>query len=163
VPAPYRAAIYVFASDVRLENLFLRNPTIGILCENVGRLSINRLFGQPLQSGIILEKLRDTTRIDNVHFWRYWSTDAMVSNHLFEKANAIESCRNDNPHFSNIFAIGYFTGFLFSKRESAPEGEITSRFHVVNADSDSCFRDIHIEGPLTTGQITNYTFQRLKD
>jgi hypothetical protein len=162
-PWPYNAAIFAHAADIRLENIFLRNPTIGVLCENTGRLSINRLFGQPLQVGIQLDDLHDTIKIDNIHFWRYWSMDSAVSDYLFEKAHAIKSYRNDNPLFSSISTIGYNTGFLFSKKENAPEGDITSKFQIVNADNDSGHRGIKIDGPLTTGNILNYNFQGFKE
>lgn len=162
-PLPYNAAIFAHTADVRLENIFLRNPTIGVLCENTGRLSINRLFGQPLAIGVLLDQLHDVTRIDNVHFWKYWSMNPAVDEYLFNKAIAIASYRNDNPLFSNIFTIGYNTGFLFGKKELVPDGEITSKFHIMNSDNDYGYRGIRIEGPLTTGQLANYTFQGVKE
>jgi hypothetical protein len=96
-PLPYDAAIFEHTADVRLENTFRRNPTVGISCENTGRLSVNRLFGQPRKiGGISLNQLHDVTRIDNFHFWRYWSMDPAVSEYLFRKAITIKSYRSDN-------------------------------------------------------------------
>lgn len=154
-PDPYPAAILVAAHDVRLENLYLRNPTVGIVSENAGRLSISRLFGQPLQTGISIDNARDTMRIDNVHFWRFWSDADPVAKYTFENALAIESYRNDNPHFSNIFAIGYRAGFLFGSSRSG----ITHKFRIINADSDNCQVGIHVVdgASRTDGQVANYT------
>jgi RNA recognition motif-containing protein len=158
-PDLYPEAILIAAHDVRLENLYLRNPTVGIVSKNAGRLSISRLFGQPLQTGISIDNARDTVKIDNIHFWPFWTESEAVRAYTFENACAIESYRNDNPLFSNIFTIGYNTGFLFSKRENEPEGQITSKFQIVNADNDGGHKGIKVDGPLTTGHIVNYNFQ----
>lgn len=165
-PLPYPQAIYAYGADIRLENIFLRNPTTGIACTNTGRLSVNRLFGQPLETGIRLDNLQDTTRIDNVHFWRYWSSDPAVSEYMFEQAVGIKSYRNDNPMFSNIFTIGYNIGFLFSKGDNPLAGDslqITSKFKILNADNDGGYIGIKVDGPNTTGHIVNYSFQGYKE
>ncbi|KAJ5673913.1 pectate lyase superfamily protein domain-containing protein [Penicillium macrosclerotiorum] len=158
-PDPYPATILVAAHDVCLENLFLRNPTVGIVSENAGRLSISRLFGQPLQTGISIDNARDRVKIDKVHFWPFWNGATPVKKYIFDNAHAIESYRNDNPVFSNIFTLGYSTGFLFSKRDNTPQGDITSKFQITNADNDYGYQGIKIDGPLTTGHIVNYNFQ----
>jgi hypothetical protein len=157
VPKQFKEAIHVFGHDVLLQNLYLRNPYIGVVSEGVGRLSINRLFGQPLKTGIDIDRATDTMRISNVHFWRFWSAAGPVADYTFDNADAIISRRNDNPHFSNIFAIGYKTGFLFLKSDHG----ITSKFRINNADNDNCQFGIFIDkdAQRTTGQAVNYTFQ----
>ncbi|KAJ6033856.1 pectate lyase superfamily protein domain-containing protein [Penicillium canescens] len=161
VPTIFKEAIHVFGHDVLLKNLYLRNPYVGVVSEGVGRLSIDRLFGQPLDTGIDIDRATDTVRISNVHFWRFWSAAEPVAKHTFNNANAIISRRNDNPHFSNIFAIGYKTGFVFRKSVYG----ITSKFRINNADIDNCKFGIVIEADAqrTTGQAVNYTFQGTDD
>ncbi|KAJ5891751.1 pectate lyase superfamily protein domain-containing protein [Penicillium subrubescens] len=157
LPKTFKEAIHVFGHDVLLKNIYLRNPYVGVVSEGVGRLSIDRLFGQPLYTGIDIDNATDTVRISNVHFWRFWSAAESVAKYTFDNANAIISRRNDNPHFSNIFAIGYRTGFVFRKSDYG----ITSKFRINNADIDNCKYGIIIESDAqrTTGQVVNYTFQ----
>jgi hypothetical protein len=154
-PHPYKAAIFVFSDDVYLENIYLHNPTIGIELSSVGRVSMHRVFGQPLKIGILVDLATDSVKINNIHFERYWSTDTSVTKYIFENAIAVQSLRNDNPHFSNISATGYHIGFHFGSSSAGA----TSKFCIVNADNGGCCYGIVIDGRRTTGQIANYTYQ----
>jgi len=154
-PRPYPAAIHIGADDVRLENLFLQNPTVGITMLNAGRVTLNRVWGQPLQTGISVDNAQDVIKIDNIHFWPFWHSDSPVMDYLKQNAVAIVSYRSDNPHFSNIFALGYNALFLF---DASSHGS-TSKFRIVNADADICHSGILIPASGTTGQITNFTCQ----
>ena len=154
-PRPYPAAVHVGADDVRLENIYLQNPTVGVTMLNAGRVTISRLWGQPLQTGISIDNAQDVIKIDNVHFWPFWHSDPPVTDYLKRNAVAIASYRNDNPHFSNIFALGYSALFVFGTSQHGH----TSKFRIVNADADICRAGILISGDGTTGQITNFTCQ----
>ncbi len=154
-PRPYPPAIQISADDVRLENVFLQNPTVGVSMLGAGRVTISRLWGQPLQTGITIDNAQDVIKIDNIHFWPFWDSDPPVMGYLKQNAVAIASYRNDNPHFSNIFALGYNAAFLFG----ASSHGITSKFRIVNADADICHAGILVPGSGTTGQIANFTCQ----
>ena len=155
MPGSYPPAIQISADDVRLENVFLQNPTVGIAMMNAGRVTISRLWGQPLQTGITIDNAQDVIKMDNIHFWPFWHSDHSVMSYLKQNAVAIASYRNDNPHFSNIFALGYNAAFLFD----ASSHGITSKFRIVNADADLCHAGILVPGSGTTGQIANFTCQ----
>lgn len=155
-PRPYPEAILVYSDDVRLENIFLQNPTVGIKIQDVGRTTLSRIWGYPLKTGITIDNAEDVMKIDNVHFWPFWHTDSnLVMDYVKQNGVAIASYRNDNPHFSNIFALGYNSMFLFG----ASSHGITSKFRIVNADADICRSGILIPAGNTTGQITNFTCQ----
>jgi len=174
----FKEAIRADADDIRLENIFLGNPTIGVICENRQRLSINRLYGQPLKTGVHLDATRETT-IDNVHFGPHWSTDPAVKNIISNQATAIESYHNERPLFSNIATTGYHTAFLFGKKKDAPKEAITTNFQIMDSTISSGARGIVFDAPLIagqdvdwddiskplnpliTGQIANYVFQGL--
>lgn len=155
VPKPYQTTCQVSADDVRMENLLLFNPTIGITSQNAQRLTLSRIWGQPMVTGISIDSAYDVVKIDNIHFWPFWSVDANVKAYTTQNGRAIVSLRNDNPHFSNIFVLWYFAGFVFGQSATG----VTSKFRIVNADNDLCFSGIRLEGSGTTGQVTNYTFQ----
>jgi len=141
--------------DVLIQNLLLFNTSRGVRGQGAGRLHIDKLFGQPLLVGIELDRIFDVPRINNVHFWPFWSDHESV--HLFTQSTArgIISARCDNPHFSNLFFLSYFSGVYFTARD---EGA-TNKFRISQIDCDFCRDALFIDGPGTTGQITNLTTQ----
>lgn len=153
-PVDYPHAIKVQADDVRLENLLLRNPTRGISLFHsperpTGRVTMERIWGQPLREGIRMDHLLDVVKIHNVHFWPFWSNDVVASTRV--NATAFVSLRNDNPQFSDVFIYGYRTGFLFG----ASANGVTSRFQISNVGLDFTALGIGVMGGGTTGQVSN--------
>jgi pectate lyase-like protein len=153
-PTDYPYAISIQADDVRLESLLLRNPTRGISLFHspdipTGRVTMERIWGQPLREGIRMDHLLDVVKIHNVHFWPFWSNDVVASQRA--NAQAFVSLRNDNPHFSDIFIFGYQTGFLFG----AGAAGVTSRFLISNVGLDFTTEAIKVTAGGTTGQVSN--------
>jgi hypothetical protein len=141
--------------DVLIQNLLLFNVSRGVRGFGSGRLHIEKLFGQPLITGIELDRIFDVPRINNVHFWPFWSGDEVVDRYTKLNATGIVSRRCDNPHFSNLFFLPYFRGLHFT----AGGDGVTSKFRISQVDCDFCRDGIYIDGPNTTGQITNFTAQ----
>jgi len=160
-PFNYPYAFEIHATDCLLHNIQLFNPTRGISIRNpgrtIGRVVLDRIWGQPLQEGITIDDAQDAIKIHNIHFWPFWNGNENhpVMDYVAGNAVAIQSFRNDNPHFSNIFVLGYKYGFHFGSGQVG----ITSKFRIANADCDFCGVGIQIDGEGTTGQITNWTTQ----
>lgn len=95
--------------DIVVEDVLLFNVTYGFSqndpVNSNGRLFLNRVWGQPLSTGIDFEFCSDVVRVTNVHFWPFWSVDANVTAWTLKNAIAIVSRRNDNPEFVNCFAL----------------------------------------------------------
>ena len=154
-PLDYPHAIVVKADDVRLENILLRNPTRGISLFHspggaIGRITMERIWGQPLREGIRMDNVLDVVKIHNVHFWPFWSNDVVPSTRA--NARAFVSLRNDNPHFSDIFVYGYQIGFHFGPSVNG----VTSRFLISNAGLDFTTEGIRVTAGGTTGQVANF-------
>ena len=163
-PKSYGYTIAVESDDVSLQSIHLHNSYNGILLQNlnngegsVGRILLDGITGQPINNGIFIDTAKDSIKINNVHFWPFWSQNPSYINWIFANGIAIKSKRNDNPHFSNIFALGYKYGMQFTSDASG--NETTHKFRVVNADMDMCWVGLQIEGHNTTGQIANFTAQ----
>jgi hypothetical protein len=71
-PYNYPPAIDIPAgSDIYLHHICLLNPTIGIRAagQSAGRVVLERIVGQPLTQGIVLDNQRDIVTIRDIHFW----------------------------------------------------------------------------------------------
>ncbi|GAB5526668.1 MAG: hypothetical protein Roseis2KO_45400 [Roseivirga sp.] len=156
-PIDYPFAIEIHGGsgdDVFLENIMLRDATNGIKIQT-GRVNLQRIFGNPLTVGIETDNAYDVVKINNVHFWSGFWSEGPVLDWMYNNATAIRSLKNDNPHFSNIFALGYHYGFHFGQSASG----YTSKFHLVNVDLDYCYIGLFVDGDTTTGQLCNFTSQ----
>lgn len=161
-------AIHVKEDDVTLKDIFLFNVTKGINLSNrdhsIGRIRLENIFGQPLEIGINVDNALDVIRIDNVHFWPFWSSEAHVSNFQLRNARGLASFKNDNPFYSNIFCLQYRFGMYFGKSVNPGGSEPviwgkTSKFKIVNGDFDFCTTGIKIDGDGTTGAMSNISCQ----
>jgi Pectate lyase superfamily protein len=164
------AAIHIRADDVTVRNVFLLNVTRGIDCSNqsgsIGRITLDRIYGQPIEEGIKIDNAMDVMKINNVHFWPFWSNAPQIRNYIANNGTGLVSYRNDNPFYSDIFCLGYKRGISFSK-STMPVGQgidpniwgKTSKFKIVNADLDFCGYGVFIDGDSTTGQVSNISCQ----
>ncbi|MGV1955610.1 hypothetical protein ACQZ5G_00830 [Agrobacterium sp. 22-214-1] len=111
-----------------IDDLTMWNPTKGIDWKRgrAGQLNIGRIRGQPLGVGIRITNAYDVVRIADMHFWRFWSMDSRVAAYILANGHAIESRRNDNPIFGNIFAYGYkraiYVGWFAGNGGDEPAG-----------------------------------------
>lgn len=175
-PANYPPAIDANNGDIIIENIFLKNATRGIYIRGkldtnytngmrvaVGRVTLRHIWGQPIKEGVRIDNALDVVKIEDVHFWPFWSNNSVVRNYQSTTAcYALLFERVDNPHLTNIFVFGYRRGFYFTKSiaPSAQSGPstygITSRFLMSNCGADSCSQGVCIDGAGTSGMITNF-------
>ena len=160
-PARAEPMIVVTANNALLEDICLYNPFGGIFLNGGAQATIRRIWGQPVQYGITIDRSHDTNYIDTVHFWPYWQpTPLAPATYQLSNGTAICLYRCDNPHLSNIFAYNYARGLSLS---ASPAGA-PHKVHLVNADFDRCITGIHIAAPGQPGsaatiQMANVTVQ----
>jgi hypothetical protein len=152
-PRAYPPAIDVPAgSDVYLHDIFLMNPTSGIRAagQSAGRLIIERISGQPLSTGIILDNQTDTTVVRDVHFWVNWSLDTNVLAYMKASGTGILLGRIDNPVIDNFVCLWMWTGceIVATTNGSAHNVRLT------NCDLDECANPFVIND--STGGHTVY-------
>ena len=154
--------VHVQGDDTRVENVFLLNPYCGVFIDGVGRVTIHRLFGQPLAYGVQIDGSKDTNYIDDIHFFPYWGIDnAAVYNFQLANGKAVVLRRCDNPHISNVFVSFYNIGLSL---EGADPTTAPHKVHLVNADFDCCVTGVSLhsmgEPDFSTNiQLTNVTIQ----
>lgn len=108
-PAAHDFDFQVKRCDALLRDVSIYNPTKGILHNTggYGRLSIERLRGQPLSVGVEIDDSADTLRIRDVHFWPFYSNAAAVRTYMLANAKAIVLKDVDNPDLFGILTLGY--------------------------------------------------------
>jgi hypothetical protein len=145
----------VFVQDIVLYatlGISVRHPNLG---SSVGRVVLDRIFGQPFSVGVLIDRALDVVTVSNVHFWHYWTDDPAIVGYQSGTTTGILSLRNDNPMFDNIFTWGLSRGIHFG---SSTDG-CTNKFHISNAGFEQCGTGIYIDGNGTTGQTTNISIQ----
>jgi len=152
--------VFFGSMDAYVNDVMLLNPTNGIKLTygGYGRLEIDRLRGQPLNTGVYIDQCYDTCKIRNVHFWPFFSVATSITNYTKANLSAFHLLGVDNPQFSDIFAIYNLNGFLFSQGSYGP----TYKFHGVNIDIDISANAINVDSSVTsalTAQFSNLTAQ----
>jgi hypothetical protein len=83
-----------------------------------GRHYIRNLYAQPLRRGLYVGLCLDIGRIENVHFWPFWTAadaDSPVAKFMLEQGEAFIFGRADWEYVTNCFAISYKTGIRFMR------------------------------------------------
>ena len=96
---------------ITLRNLMLTNPYQGIKLDNGGQHTLENIYGQPIKTGIMIDRQYDVLRINNVHFWTFYSQPGQaLYNWIEANGEAIVLHRTDGLQGTNWFAYGYRRG-----------------------------------------------------
>jgi hypothetical protein len=142
--------------DIQLENLFFFKATYGINQTSIsgmsgGRLYLNGIWGQFFGVGIRLEFLADTSRINNVHMWPYWSFESDVQTYQNAHTLGFVIQRADSLMLHNIFVFGALAGFDF---EVNGVGAATG-LQGTNISTDVVVTSLLVNQDNMTGQMSN--------
>jgi len=160
IPYPWCVAS-AGGSNSSIVDCLLVNPYQGVDfgTHESGRHYIRNLYGQPLRRGIFVDKCYDVGRIENVHFWPFWSSDKKsdIQDWLWKNAEAFIFARTDWEYVFNTFAYGYGTGYRFiASKDGAMNGNL------LGLGADACNIAVLVEasqGPgllFTNGQFVSF-------
>lgn len=149
--------------DILYEDIMLLNATRGIhqdVAANAytyGRITCKRVRGQPLLSGIRIHNCYDACRLEDIHFWPFWSHNLGVWTYTKANLIAIDSGRNDNPILTNIFSIFHHIGLNVY---NSPNGS-TFRLQGMNMDIERGGYALVVDPAVVgfTAHLTNVVFQ----
>ena len=137
-------------------DVLIVNPyqAIDLATHPCGRHLIQRVYGQPLSVGIIVDQCYDVGRIEDIHFWPFWSEEA-----CFTTANsrgngrALVMKRSDWQIVHNFFAYGYHVGVQFAK--GVDGFGMNGQFSNLNFDAHNVPLDVYSTSPINNVMITN--------
>jgi hypothetical protein len=158
-PNTHQYDISISASDVLLEDLMILNATKGIslFSAGYGKLQINRVRGQAFQNFLYIAESFDTSHVNDIHVWPFWSGDSNVLNYQFQNFDAIFFKRSDNNIVNNLFVYGASNGIRMGDSASGS----TYRGLYSNIGLDFVTTGILIDSTSTGNQSTFnniYTF-----
>lgn len=108
-----------------IDNVVLFNSFKGIFLQNAGRFAISNVYGNPLSRGICIDTVSDEGRINNVHFWDFYTKrgegsteDTSMEKYVSENLIGYEFLDCDGVHVSNCFVWNCHTGFKVTGSDS---------------------------------------------
>lgn len=160
-PVPYPYAIHGGPAS-RIEDVFLLNPYLGINLDAAHANLVRNVWGEPLRVGLHADHIYDISRIENIHFWPFFTLNKPLRQWVQQHGVAFEFGRSDWQSCTNTFSYGYHTGYRFYATGPVPERNYpagTTNGSFVGIGADSCVIGVDVEDSFTIGTtITNGMF-----
>lgn len=160
-PIPYPYAI-TMDGYTRLEDIFLLNPYQGINTDGAHANLIRNIWGEPLKIGINANHIHDISRIENVHFWPYFTNNKPLRKWVQQNGVAFQFGRSDWQYCTNTFSYGYHTGYKFYRTEAVKDTPLqggTTNGNFLGMGADRCVIGIDVEDSFNIGiSILNAEF-----
>jgi hypothetical protein len=119
-PKPYPWTIASAGADnCSILDVLMVNPyqAVDFGTKPAGRHYIRNLYGQPLYKGLYVDQCYDIGRVENVHFWPFWTCNRLelngVQDFITKNAEAFIVGRTDWEYVYNTFSWGYKVGYHF--------------------------------------------------
>lgn len=113
--------------DVAIRDVLLVNPYLGVDFGTfpVGRHFISGLYGGPLKLGLFIDKCLDVGRVENVHFWPFWTEATME--YTRTNGTAFKIAKTDWEYMRDCFCISYAVGYLFTQVKDGPGNAVLTQ------------------------------------
>jgi hypothetical protein len=131
LPEPYPWTVAMQGKNPAVLQVELLNPYNGINTTGSERHLIRDVHGQPLRRGVLVDRIYDIGRIENVHFNPWWSLRPRLRQWQMENGEAFIFGRTDWQYVFNTFCFGYNVGYKFIKTSA---GFCNGNFLGIGAD-----------------------------
>ncbi|MFQ3548935.1 MAG: glycosyl hydrolase family 28-related protein [Armatimonadota bacterium] len=151
---------YPFAIKVgaysRVQNIFLLNPYQGLDLDGSHASVVRDVQGEPLRIGIHADHIYDICRIENIHFWPFFTNNKPLRTYVQQHGVAFQFGRSDWQYCFNTFCYGYKTGYRFFATDEVKHGESvypagTTNGNFVGIGADCVKYGIDIEDSFSIG------------
>ncbi len=131
------------ADNCSIIDCFLVNPyqAVDFGTHVSGRHYINGLYAQPLYKGLYIDYCIDIGRIENIHFWPFWTAadaDSPIGKFMLEKGEAFIFGRSDWQYVTNCFCISYHVGMHFIKGAGSGAYQGAGNYLLTQSGADAC-------------------------
>jgi hypothetical protein len=145
-PVPYPWSVRGHGDNVSIINTLLVNPyqAVDFATDQAARHLVRGLYGQPLSKGIWVDQCYDIGRIQDVHFWPFWTQDKRIVDFTTTNGTMFIFQRTDWEVVEDIFCWGYHVGVEFSaSQDGAMNGQMTD----INLDNVNVGLDVSATQP----------------
>lgn len=148
--------------SARIEEVYLHNAYQGIDLDAAHANLVRNVWGEPLRVGINVNHCYDVSRIENVHFWPYFTNNKPLRAWVQNNGVAFQFGRSDWQYALNLFCYGYHTGVRFYRTDGVPEKNYpagTTNGNFVGIGVDRCVVGVDVEHAFEIGvSFTNCFF-----
>jgi len=146
VPYPWTVRGGGGGENVSIINVLLANPYQGVdfATNSTARHFVRGLYGQPLFKGIWVDQCYDIGRIQDVHFWPFWSQDKRIVDFTTTNGTAYIFQRTDWEVVEDIFCWGYHVGIEFS---ASTKGGMNGQMTDIDLDNVDIGLDVNATQP----------------
>lgn len=155
-PTPYPWTIgKVGHDDFTVLDVALTNPYQAMDLTGAGRHYIARVYGQPISIGIYVDNIFDVGRIENIHFWPFWTMKPAMRQWISANGVALRFARTDWEYVLNTFVLGYKIGYHFV---AGAKGACNGNFVGIGSDASGDAVVVEQTQPACGLLITNGEF-----
>ncbi len=159
IPYPYAIKVAAYSS---VEHVFLRNPYQGLDLSYAHMDLVRDVSGEPLAIGLNADHIHDISRLENIHFWPYFTLGKPLRQWVQDHGVAFQFGCSDWQYCFNTFCYGYHTCYRFFKSEPEKPGSkapLTTNGNFVGIGADRCVIGVDVEAAFAIGvSITNGMF-----
>ncbi len=140
MPVAYPWCVRGMGDNCTVLDVLMINPwgAVDFGTHPCGRHLIRGLHGQPLNTGIFVDQCLDVGRIEDVHFWPFWSEAVLPF--TTKEAVAFRFARTDWEMLSGCFCLGYKIGFHFTAVAHDAGNAL-----IVNSGPDMCAVGVQVD------------------
>lgn len=106
-----------------------------------GRHYIRNLYAQPLRKGLFVDLCLDVGRLENIHFWPFWTAadaDSPIGKFTEEQGEGFIFGRSDWEYVTNCFALGYHIGMRFVRSHQSGVFDGGGNYLLTQSGADCC-------------------------
>ncbi|MHB0998131.1 MAG: glycosyl hydrolase family 28-related protein [Armatimonadota bacterium] len=153
---PYPWTVRNTGSDAHIIDVLMLNPyqAVDFGTNPSARHFIRNLYADPLFKGIYVDQCIDIGRMENVHFWPFWSLGLDIDKVKQEQAQAFILGRSDWEYISNSFVYNYKTGFRFIKGIGKDVYAGGGNYMLTQSGADGCETALLVESTQDHSGIT---------
>lgn len=150
-PRPYPWTVQSAGADnPAVVDVLMVNPYQAVdFGSNVaGRHYVRNLYAQPLRRGLYVDRCLDIGRVENVHFWPFWTAadpDSPVGAFMLEHGEAFIFGRSDWEYVSGCFAISYNVGIRFIRGKGDGPFAGGGNYLLTQSGADMCRTAVLVE------------------